>query len=229
MAALSLTEFATRQELADTLAETVAAKLASAVEARRGAVLAVSGGTTPARFLEALSRRRLEWDKVVVTLVDERFAPPASVRSNEKLVRSTLLQNDARTARFAGLYSQRATVEEAARTADAGIALLGTPFDVVVLGMGLDGHTASFFPDAPNLPDLTDPAGRLRVMPVHAPSGGEPRLTLTLPIIADARFVALHIEGEEKRRALETALEAGRPIATVFKHATSPVRVYWAP
>ena len=229
MAALKLDSFATRQELAETLAETVAAKLASAIDARRGAVLAVSGGTTPALFFEALSRRQLDWHKVVVTLVDERFAPPASDRSNEKLVRSKLLQNEARIARFAGLFSQTATVEDAARAADSGIALLGTPFDVVVLGMGLDGHTASFFPDAPNLPELTDPTGRLRVMPVHAPSGGEPRLTLTLQIIADARFITLHIEGEEKRRALETALEAGRPIATVFRHATSPIRVYWAP
>jgi 6-phosphogluconolactonase len=206
--------------------------LRAGIDARGGAVLAVSGGSTPGKFFEALSMEPLAWTKVVVTLVDERFVPPSSERSNERLVREKLLCNEARLARFVGLYSDAATVEDAARQADAGVALLGSTFDVVILGMGGDGHTASFFPDAPNLDELTNPAQGRRVMPVQAASGGEPRLTLTMPLIAEARFLALHIEGVAKRAVLEQALSGdvpSLPIARVFDAAAAPIAVYWAP
>jgi 6-phosphogluconolactonase len=230
--ATRLNKFADGAALAADLAQTVAAKLRAGIDARGGAVLAVSGGSTPGKFFEALSREQLAWAKVVVTLVDERFVPPSTERSNERLVREKLLCNEARLARFVGLYSKAATVDDAAGRADAGVALLGPVFDVVILGMGGDGHTASFFPDAPDLGDLTDPAQARRVMPVHAVSAGEPRLTLTMPLIANARFLALHIEGQPKRAVLDAALadETNRlPIARVFKAAASPIAVYWAP
>jgi len=225
-------EFANGEALAADLAQTVASKLRSGIDARGGAVLAVSGGSTPGKFFEALSKQQLDWTKVVVTLVDERFVPPSSERSNERLVRERLLRDEARLARFVGLYSDAATVEDAARQVDAGVALFGTAFDVVILGMGPDGHTASFFPDAPNLDELTDATQTSRVMSVHASSGGEPRLTLTLPLIANARFLALHIEGQAKKTVLDTALadQTNRlPIARVFDAAAAPIAIYWAP
>jgi 6-phosphogluconolactonase len=231
-AAMKLHQFADGDALATELAKTVAAKLRGGIDARGGAVLAVSGGSTPGEFFAALSKEQLDWTKVVVTLVDERLVPPSSERSNERLVREKLLRNEARLARFVGLYSDAATVEDAARQADAGVALLGSTFDVVILGMGGDGHTASFFPDAPNLDELTNPAQGRRVMPVQAESGGEPRLTLTMPLIAEARFLALHIEGVVKRAVLEQALSGdvpSLPIARVFDAAASPIAVYWAP
>lgn len=223
-------EFASREALAAALSETVADRLKAGINERGGATLAFSGGSTPGAFFDALSHRELGWTKVVVTLVDERFVPPSSDRSNEKLVRDRLLVNEARLARFIALYSQRDNVEEAARAADAAITLLGQPLDVVVLGMGTDGHTASFFPDAPNLDTLTDPAQPRRVMPVHTIAGGEPRLTLTLPLIASARFLALHIEGREKRAMLDKALSEGRPtlpIRRVLDAAPTPPHIYW--
>ena len=224
-------EFADGESLATDLAQTVASKLRAGIDARGAAVLAVSGGSTPARFFAALSKEHLDWTKVVVTLVDERLVPPSSERSNEKLVRDALLRNEARLARFIGLYSEAGSVD-AAMQADAGLSLMGPVFDVIILGMGADGHTASFFPDAPNLDDLTNPAQARRVMAVDAPSGGEPRLTLTMPLIVDARFVALHIEGEAKRKVFESALadQSNRlPIARVFDAAASPIAIYWAP
>jgi 6-phosphogluconolactonase len=229
--ATRLHAFASGEALAADLADIVASKLRAGIDARGGAVLAVSGGSTPGKFFEALSRQQVDWMKVVVTLVDERFVPASSDRSNERLVREKLLRNEARLARFVGLYADVASVEDAARKADAGIGLLGPMFDVVILGMGPDGHTASFFPDAPNLEDLTNSAQAARVLPVHAASGGEPRLTLTMPLIANARFLALHIEGAAKRDVLEKALadHTNRlPIARVFD-AAAPVAIYWAP
>lgn len=224
--------FETRDALVAALAATVADQLRAAIEAKDGATLAVSGGTTPSLFFDTLSRKDLDWTKVVVTLVDERFVPPASERSNERLVREKLLRNEARLARFVGLYSQATTVDAAARQAEAGIALLGPQLDVVVLGMGADGHTASFFPDAPNLDELTDPAQSRLVMSVDAPSGGEPRITLTLPLLVGAGLLALHIEGEAKKDVFERAMAQAAPrlpIARVFDAASAPIDIYWAP
>ncbi|WP_353642439.1 6-phosphogluconolactonase [Mesorhizobium sp. WSM2239] len=224
-------EFASREELAERLASAVADVLRGAIERRGTALLAVSGGSTPALFFRQLSQQELDWDSVTVTLVDERFVPEDSPRSNARLVRENLLRNKAATARFTGLFSDVGTVEDAADRAGERLSRLSLPLDAVVLGMGTDGHTASFFPDAGNLGSLLDPSSEAIVAPVHAASGGEPRLTLTLARIVEAGFVALHIEGAEKRRVLEAAFstEEHLPVRAVPDHAPQPVQVFWAP
>jgi 6-phosphogluconolactonase len=223
-------EFAGRAELAKALANTVAARLADAVKRRGTAFMAVSGGSTPAAFFRALSSEPVEWSKVVVTLIDERFVPPSSPRSNASLVAANLLQGAAVAARFAPLYREGFGVDEAARLDDAELRSLPWPLDVAILGMGTDGHTASFFPDAGNLATLLDPASRRIVLPVHAPSAGEPRLTLTAARIVEAGFVALHIEGADKRIAFDEAMRAGdKPVGAVVAMAPGPVQVFWAP
>ncbi len=224
-------EFASRDELAEALASTVADVLRAAIEKRGTALLAVSGGSTPGMFFRELSRQELDWDSVTVTLVDERFVPEDSSRSNARLVRENLLQDKAAAARFAGLFSDASTVEEAADRAGERLSRLPLPLDAVILGMGTDGHTASFFPDAGNLESLLDLSAEAIVAPVHAASGSEPRLTLTLARILEAGFVALHIEGAEKRSVLETALGGGAhlPVGAVLDRAPQPVQVFWAP
>ncbi|WP_163270099.1 6-phosphogluconolactonase [Chelativorans alearense] len=226
-------EFASGQKLADALADAVAKRLEEAIAARGTAVIAVSGGSTPPPFFKALSRRKVNWARVTVTLADERFVPAASGRSNARLVTQNLLQNDAARAGFIGLYHDRDSVEAAAEAADRVVGGLPLPLDVAVLGMGTDGHTASFFPDAENLGELLDAAGGRHVLPVRAPSAVEPRLTLSMPLICNARLVALHIEGVDKRQVLEAALArsdgATPPIRAVLENTVSPAHIYWAP
>lgn len=224
-------EFATRDELAAALAGAVAEALRAAIVRRGEAFLAVSGGTTPGRFLAALSQQVLDWNKVTVTLVDERFVPETSPRSNASLARANLLQNNAAAARFAPLYHEAASVEEAAALADATFRALPWPLDVAILGMGGDGHTASFFPDAQGLDALLDPASNRIVMPVHAETAGEPRLTLTLAALVNAGLLAVHIEGGEKRSVFEAAFNAEKalPIRVVLEKAPHAAEIYWAP
>jgi 6-phosphogluconolactonase len=219
--------------LADGLAEAVAAALSAAVADRGEACIAVSGGSTPKAFFKALSSKTIDWPKVIVTLVDERFVAPDSDRSNEKLVRDNLLINAATTARLEPLYYPAATAEEAAAAATKQTAGIGCPFDVVILGMGGDGHTASFFPGGSRLAEALDPATPRGVMTMEADGAGEPRLTFTFSSLQDARLLVLHIEGAAKKDVLAKAEapgdEAEMPIRAILRRAASPLQIYWAP
>jgi len=222
--------YSTPGELAEALADRIADALSAGLRHRGQATLAVSGGRTPVALFQALSRRRLDWHRVIATLVDERFVPPEDPRSNARLVREHLRTGEAARLGFVPLYRPTATVEEAARAAAVSVAGLPRPFDVVVLGMGTDGHTASFFPDAPDLAALLANEAQREVLPVVAQSAGEPRLTLPLQTICSARLLVVHIEGEEKKRVLtEAAAGADRPVSAVFAHAVDGVQIYWAP
>jgi len=219
--------------LATTLAATVAAALSAAVAARGEASIAVSGGSTPKAFFDALSREALDWEKVTVTLVDERFVPADNPRSNHLLVATHLLKNAAAKARFLPLFSAADSAEEAAERATEAAAALGQPFDVVVLGMGNDGHTASFFPGGNHLAEALDLSLPRRVMTMEAEGAGETRLTFSFSSLQDARLLVLHIEGAEKKAVLDKALagkdEAEMPVRAVLNRAASPVEIYWAP
>lgn len=231
MAAPRWNEFGTRDELAAGLAAKMADTLKAAIIRRGAAFLAVSGGTTPARFFAALSKQVLDWGKVTVTLVDERFVPESSSRSNAALAKASLLQNEAAAANFAPLFHEAASVEQGANLADSELRSLPWPLDATILGMGADGHTASFFPDAQGLDALLDPTSSRLVMPVHSESAGETRLTLTLPALIGAGLVVVQIEGAEKRSVIEAALTAEKalPIRTVLDRAPRAAEIYWAP
>lgn len=226
-------EFPGRRAVAAALADEVAAKLAEAIEKRDAAVLVVSGGTTPGLFLRALSVQKLDWSKVTVSLADERMVPPPAPRSNEHFVTRNLLQGEAARASFVGLYVKAATLGDAAIQASAHISELVTPFDVAVLGMGTDGHTASLFQDAGNYAALVDPAGAATVMPVESASAGEPRLTLALQLLARTRHIFMHIEGLEKKelllKSMAGAIEPPLPVGRLFALAAERINIYWAP
>ncbi|MBB4010186.1 6-phosphogluconolactonase [Allorhizobium taibaishanense] len=229
----SLHTFENGAALATALAGRVAEALKAAIAASDAASLAVSGGSTPKAFFEALSLEDLDWSKVSVTLVDERFVPEDHPRSNHLLVATHLLKNKAAEAEFVPLYAPEDSIEAAAAVATDAVSDLGTPLDVVILGMGSDGHTASFFPGGDNLEDALDLELPPRVITMQASGAGEPRLTLSFSSLADAGLLILHIEGEEKQAVLEKALagedEAEMPIRAVLSRAETPVDIYWAP
>ena len=211
--------FEAREALAEALARDVADELARAIEAKGKATLAVSGGSTPKLFFERLSEIDIPWSRVSVTLIDERQVPETSERSNARLVRQHLLRSKAAAAQFIPLHGNP-DAEKA------------PPFDVAILGMGNDGHTASFFPGGDRLADALDADSKERLIEMTAPGAGEPRLTFTLPVINAAGRLALHIEGAEKKQVLKKALGEGpeedMPVRAVLR-SQAPVTLYWCP
>lgn len=224
--------FGDKDELALALADAVATNLSTGIAMRGRAALALSGGSTPARFFRALSQRAdIDWSKVTVTLVDERWVDESSDRSNARLVKANLLQGPAAAAAFVPLW-QGGDEPDAAGIAKANAAIAAIPvLDAAILGMGNDGHTASFFPGGDTLEEALTVDGP--VLAIRAPGAGEPRVTLTLRRLVAAEALYLHIEGNEKAEVLDKALGDGdvadMPVRAILRQELKPVTVFWCP
>ncbi|MCB1729828.1 MAG: 6-phosphogluconolactonase [Halieaceae bacterium] len=219
-------QFAGTAELDAALAEHIARRLGEDIQRHGHASLAVSGGSTPVGLFRQLAGRRLDWSRVWVTLVDERCVATDSQDSNERLVRSELLQQHAAAAHFLGLAGACSAGTE---QLEQQLAALPRPFSAVVLGMGTDGHTASWFPRATNLADLLDPANPALVATTDPVTAPHRRVTLTLAAVLDSRELLLHITGAGKRELLHSAVERDFPVASILLQNTTPATIWWAP
>lgn len=189
------------------MARRIAMILGDAIAARGVATIALSGGRSPRPVLEALSDVALDWDKVIVTLVDERWVAPDHADSNERLVRETLLQGKAAAARFVPMKNDAADAYAGQAGCEAAFAALPWPLDIVLLGMGEDGHTASLFPAAKELAEgLSTEALTLAVTPPAAP---HQRMSLSAKAIRASRHVFLQIGGAAKKAVYDRALADG--------------------
>ncbi len=232
-AGIRLERFAGMAELAPALAADVAQTLARAIAARGAASLVVSGGRTPVKFFEQLRAQPLEWRRVSIALADERWVEPSDSASNERMVREVLLAGRAADARFAGLKNAAPSPDLGAVSAWETFARVPRPFDVLLLGMGDDGHTASLFPGSPNLRIALNPAAAAGCVGMWAPAAPQARLSLNLSALLDSRRVLILIEGEAKMRTYQSASGPGAieemPVRAVLRQSRAPVEVIWAP
>jgi 6-phosphogluconolactonase len=228
-----LKRFPTTAELAQALASDVAQTLTRAIDARGGASLVVSGGKTPVKFFEQLRAKPIEWRRVCIALADERWVDPGDPGSNERMVREVLLKDRAAEARFAGLKNAAPSPDLGAVSAWETFARIPRPFDVTMLGMGDDGHTASLFPGSPNLSIALAATAAAGCVGMWAPSAPQPRLSLNLSALLDSRRILILIEGEGKLGTYEAAAGAGpieeMPVRAVLRQSRVPVEVIWAP
>lgn len=207
------------------LADQLASDLTMALRQNDRASFSVPGGSTPGPVFDLLAGLALDWDRVTVFPNDERWVPDDHPRSNARLIRQRLLVNRAKAATFVPLYADTPEPE-------AGMERLATalsphlPISVLLLGMGADMHTASLFPGAERLAEALAPDAPI-LLPMRAEAAGEPRVTLTARVLADAMAIHILITGADKKDALERAATLpveDAPIRSVLANAT----VHWA-
>jgi len=226
-----LHQYTHNAELVETLAQRIVEALLDAIDERDRASLAVSGGSTPVSLFQALSGIDIPWSKVVVTLVDERWVAEDHPDSNAQLVRRHLLCGYAAKARFVGLKTDASDPALAITDVEAKLRSKVLPLDVVVLGMGEDGHTASFFPQAQGLSEALESEQRIccSIIPPIAP---HPRMTLSLSALLGARQLFLHFIGAKKRRIFEAAKEPGLvselPVRAVLNQSEVVIEIFYA-
>lgn len=220
------------------LAQDIAQRLTAAIKARGVAVLSVSGGKSPIALFEALREIPIDWSHVRITLVDERCVPCTHPDSNALLVQTHLLQGRANNAQWVPMVTDAAEPLAAptvlAEAANMALQAAGTT-DVLVLGMGADGHTASLFPDATNLTEAMDLQNTQACMAIelpHPPANAPyQRLTQTLVRLLGSRHIVLPLQGADK---LNTLLQAWRnpgnqyPISRVLHQTQTPVALWIA-
>lgn len=225
--------FASRPRLEEALCTHICQRLQQGIEQRGEAVLVVSGGRTPEALFRALAQRPLEWQRVLITLADERWVAPDHADANERCVREHLLQHRAAEARFVSLLNGAPTPHEGQGEIEVRLQALPEQIDMTILGMGEDGHTASFFPGAEELAQALAPESPAACAAVTPPQAPWPRLTLTLPRLLASREVVVHLYGEAKLPVLQAALAEGEmtamPIRALLRQDQVPVSLYWAP
>jgi 6-phosphogluconolactonase len=217
--------------LAHALAGEIRVDLDEAISARGTTSLVVSGGRTPLKLFEQLRKEALSWSKTWITLADERWVEVNADTSNERLVREHLLLDKAAAAHFVGLKNPAATPEAGADWSWRALSRVPRPFDVVVLGMGEDGHTASLFPGSMTLARALDPGASAGCVAVNALTAPHARISLNLAALLDARRIILHIEGESKWQVYQRARAPGStaelPVRAILHQKEVPVDVYW--
>ena len=230
--------FTDRDSLFAALVADCADQLTTAIERRQQAGFLVSGGSSPKPFYQALSKTVMDWQRVHVALVDERWVNPGESGSNETFIIENLLQNQAAVAKFIAMKSNHPSAEQGLADCELRYQQLQQPFDFTLLGMGPDAHTASLFPGADGLDEALDSSApqlcaAIQAAPSDVTGPLTERMTLTLSGLLKSRQLHLLITGEEKLVTYQQDLKNNNaklsPISAVLQQESVPVKVYWAP
>lgn len=229
-------KFADRDELIEELYRVITGDLQQALEQQSSATLLLSGGSTPAPLYQRLSTANLNWNQVKVALVDERWVDADSDASNERLLRSSMLINNATDAQFVGMKNDHQTPFTGEAECNLQYATLPSPYTLCLLGMGPDGHTASLFPRAEGLNAALDSkqyCAAIRAVKSEVTGDNIERMTMTPWSILQSRRLILLITGSDKWEVLQQARQPGAstdlPISCFIHQDSVPLEIYWAP
>lgn len=223
-----INSFENNELLSEALCERIIAEILNAIHIKGKAYLAFSGGNTPKKMFEKLSNVDIPWNKVIITLVDERWVETYDIKSNENLLTQYLLQNHAKMAQFISLKNAAIRASDGVKITQNRLKAIET-FDVVILGMGDDAHTASFFPHATELKTAFDTTERCCASTATV----EPyeRMTLSRKFLLTTKTLILHIEGKNKKEVFDKACQNhdmfSMPIISMMQQEKPILEVYY--
>lgn len=224
--------FDTREQLDNALADKVSEILQQAILLNGKASVAVSGGSTPNGFFNVLSNKDIDWKKVTITLADERWVDIHSKDSNTRLVHENLLQNKASAAKFFHLKQGELLCDETLKDLNVAANKTILPLDVLILGMGEDGHTASLFPCSAQIKEGLDSNNEKALMKVEPTTAPHQRITFSFASLSKSKNTFLHVCGESKKQVLDKALNGDdifeMPIRKFLHTDDIDTQVYWA-
>ena len=189
--------------------ELITKNLSSSINKYQNASIAVPGGTSPIKIFNELSKQKLDWSKVQITLVDDRLVDPDNDHSNQKLINDYLLKNDVKKSKFFPLNKNLIKDDN-----------FKFPLDICLLGIGNDGHFASLFPNMINNTNMLDPKSKSSIDEVKA-NGNPfvPRISMNLPLILSSNLIILLIKGKLKQEVLREAYNNKNiPLYYLLKH-----------
>ncbi|PHS17089.1 MAG: 6-phosphogluconolactonase [Kangiella sp.] len=233
---MKINKFESRDSLFDSIAKKIQFNLSEAIYKNNTASFIVPGGTTPAPVFEILSRSDLDWNKVTIAQSDERWLQATHEQSNERLTRENLLINHAKTANYVSMKNEAVNIKEGELVCDTAYQTITSPFTICMLGMGLDGHIASLFPDSKNIRKALSLENNNLCIAIDASgcsvAGDYPmRMSLTLSAILNSETILLLITGKEKLKIIEnlinTSPDNNLPVSHIINQSTTNVEVFW--
>ncbi len=233
MSQIRIHSFEDSKTTAEQLGVEVFARLKAAIASKGSAILVVSGGSTPVPFFEHLAEQPLEWSRLTVLLADERCVAVSDEASNARLVQNHLLTGEAQGARFINIYPEHSSGDaggtDPGEAADQLVRDL-PEYDVVVLGMGNDGHTASIFPKADERDQALSLAGTRAALQTDPKTVAPLRITQTRERLLNTEFLALHLTGEQKLSMLNRIMHEAEfrdlPMGYFLHQDRIPIDIY---
>lgn len=214
------------------LAEDLAERMRKTIAKQGKVAVALSGGRTPVQFFHTLAKQELDWGKVVFTLVDERWVDISSEASNERLIRTHLLQGKAAKAWLVPLKNAAKSALTGYMDCENRLFSEMPYLDYAVMGMGSDGHTASWFPHSAALPKVLSSESSAKCTPITDAEDVE-RMTLNWNFLAQCKHLYLHFEGDEKNQVFQQAMAsehrldvAAMPVRHLLNQQQVPLSIY---
>ncbi|MBT5186723.1 MAG: 6-phosphogluconolactonase [Kordiimonadaceae bacterium] len=223
--------FESREELVSDLCAEIISKLSQSIDERQKASMLLSGGSTPGPLYDLMSKQEMNWKNVYFSVTDERWLETNHQDSNERLVRATLLQNKAASANYVSLKSNQPTPHMGQKDTEQNFADFPFPIDIVLLGMGEDGHMASLFPNIEDSQKAMDKEIKYFCHAIKREEGDVDRMTVTLNGLLKSKRIILYFYGQKKLDVYNKAKELksdSLPISYLLHQDKVPISLYWA-
>ncbi len=234
---IQIHKYKNRDALFSAVAVRCQQQLQLTLEQKGQASFIIPGGTTPAPAFAQLAKSSLDWKNISIAQSDERWVPAEHRQSNQGLTARSLLIDNAKQANYVAMKNSHTSAIDGEAECSRNYKKLASPFSLTMLGMGLDGHIASLFPDSKPIDqalDLDNPNLCIAIDGTGCPVAGDypERMSLTLAAILKSDLILLLLTGDEKLKVIDSAKQKNDPkvlpVSALLNQVDTPVEIFWA-